>query len=475
MAASKSRSNKKREPSRLSAAAASRAARLVFDSAQTTDENTRHWANADQLGPVSALDPGVRRTLRSRARYEVANDTYAAGMISTLANDTIGTGPMLQLMSRDKAADSQVEREFWRWSQSIRLPQKLRTMRRAKAADGEAFGSLFTNPQLPNPVKLDLQLHEAEMISSPTWGIDSDTLNDGVILDDFGNVTAYVLLSDHPGERMGGSRLDFEYVRAQDMLHMFNADRPAQIRGCPEIAPALPLYAMRRRYALATIRAAEIAAMLSWLLKTQDSPTDPVDLVPLDSVDMERGMGMTLPAGWEPFQLKAEQPTVAYEQFTKAIIREIARCLNMPFAVAAGDSSDYNYASGRMDYQIYFKAIDVERSYWELNALDVVFAKWWQEARLVRGLLPETLRGREVPEHSWRWDGREHVDPLKEANAQAVRLAAHTTTLADEYAKQGHDWEEKLRQRAKELSLMAELGLSVDASENSSGGDDEDE
>ena len=53
----------------------------------------------------------------------------------------------------------------------------------------------------------------------------------------------------------------------------------------------------------------------------------------------------------------------------------------------------------------------------------------------------------------------EHVDPAKEASAQATRLANHTTTLADEYARRGLDWEIQLRQRAKELALMGELGI----------------
>jgi capsid protein len=58
------------------------------------------------------------------------------------------------------------------------------------------------------------------------------------------------------------------------------------------------------------------------------------------------------------------------------------------------------------------------------------------------------------------------VDPAKEANAQATRLANHTTTLADEYAKRGLDWETQLRQRAKELSLMNELGLAAAQSQS---------
>ena len=51
------------------------------------------------------------------------------------------------------------------------------------------------------------------------------------------------------------------------------------------------------------------------------------------------------------------------------------------------------------------------------------------------------------------------MDPLKEANAQAKRLETGATTLAIEYARVGLDWEEQLRQRAKEVALMNELGL----------------
>jgi hypothetical protein len=39
----------------------------------------------------------------------------------------------------------------------------------------------------------------------------------------------------------------------------------------------------------------------------------------------------------------------------------------MPFNVAAGNSSGYNYASGRLDHQTYFKAIRVEQAQLEVR------------------------------------------------------------------------------------------------------------
>ena len=61
--------------------------------------------------------------------------------------------------------------------------------------------------------------------------------------------------------------------------------------------------------------------------------------------------------------------------------------------------------------------------------------------------------------HQWFWDGREHVDPSKEAAAQAQRLESNTTTLAEEYAKVGKDWQKELLQRAKEKAFMKKIGL----------------
>ena len=63
--------------------------------------------------------------------------------------------------------------------------------------------------------------------------------------------------------------------------------------------------------------------------------------------------------------------------------------------------------------------------------------------------------------HLWFWDGAESVDPAKTATAQEKRLANNTTTLAAECAKEGRDYLSVLRQRAKELKLMRQLGIPV--------------
>ena len=68
-----------------------------FDAAMTTLDNARHWSMADSLSADAAMSPDVRQTLRNRSRYEIANNAYAKGMVSSIAGDVIGTGPRLQI------------------------------------------------------------------------------------------------------------------------------------------------------------------------------------------------------------------------------------------------------------------------------------------------------------------------------------------------------------------------------------------
>ncbi len=83
-----------------------------YDAAVTSDDNRRHWMNADGLSADAANSSDVRRILRNRARYEIANNSYAKGIVLTLANDVIGTGPRLQMLTEDAEANRRIERMF---------------------------------------------------------------------------------------------------------------------------------------------------------------------------------------------------------------------------------------------------------------------------------------------------------------------------------------------------------------------------
>ena len=422
---------------------ATRALRAKYDAAQTTEDNTRHWQWADDLSANAANDPAVRKKLRKRSRYEVANNSYARGLALTLANDAIGPGPRLQLLTPDKDANRKIEREFSRWMAASRLAEKLRALRMAKMQDGEGFLVLADNGRLRSPVTLDVRLIEADRVATPfsTFIQEDSRAVDGIRFDEFGNPESYHVLRSHPGE-VGSQEAD--EVSAYNMVHWFRVDRPGQARGVPEITAALPLFAMLRDFTIATLDAAKAAAAVSFVLKTMananGSTTDTTDQddTAFETIEFVRNMGMTLPEGYDMSQFKSEHPNSHLQMFVDIILREIGRCLNVPKAIITGDSSSYNFASGRMDGQVYWKSVEVERKHCENVVLDPIFGKWLDEALLVGDVIPAGL-GAFDADHQWFWPGREHVDPTKNANARATNLASGSTHRAREYAIEGLD------------------------------------
>lgn len=423
-----------------------------YDTADSTD-NANHWANADSLSIRMLNSVGVRQTLRNRARYEVKNNSYALGIEKTIVNDTIGRGPRPQIISASRELSNAIENAFVNWARSVNFYEKLRIARAARNHDGEAFLLLSNNPKNEFET-LDVRLIEAEQIATPYYVDDKENAVDGIIYDEWGNPVIYHLLNTHPGDLLYTT--EKRDIGAGNIIHWFTSNRPGLCRGIPEITPALNLFAMLRRFTLATLTAAETAASVAAVLKSDAPAIEDADLPnPLEEIDLPRGTMMTLPAGTSLQQFAAEHPNTTYSEFKHEILNEIARCLNMPYNIAACNSSSYNYASGRLDHQTYYKSIKVDQSYCETKVLAPIFWNWFEEWVLANG------KGFDYNDMrlEWYWDGMEHVDPSKEANAQETKLKNMTTSLATEYARVGKDWLSELEQISTERTEMKRLGL----------------
>jgi len=448
--------------------------RARYDSAQTTPTNKQHWAAADSLSPRAAITSQVRLTLRNRSRYEIANNCYAKGIVSTLVGYTIGSGPEFGLdyvgedMDRSEASRVArlVSRLFWDWWDEAGMPTKLHTCFHAVAGDGEGFLRRYSvdtdrNPLWESPVTLNFQPIEADYCESQALTLNSD--DSGVIVDENGDVKGYYLYEQHPGDYFTPISTP-KPVRRSDIYHVYKSERPGQLRGVPWLTPALPIFANMRRFVLATLGAAEAAANPAGILYTDAPPDSDEDVyaTPFEEIQIARSALMTLPNTYKMTQFQAEHPNAQYEAFITACVREAARCVDMPVVLAL-DASKYNYASGRLDLQGFWQARSSERYHLgERQLCNRAYRDWLDEAWLIPGYLPPAFR-RTVKDWvpNWRWREPEHVDRSKEATGQQTELANHTTTLQREYARRGLDWETELRQRAREIELMKELGINM--------------
>jgi len=425
----------------------------TYDAARDTTDMQNYWANADAYDADSANSKAVRAKLVQRARYEVANNGYADGIVQTHANYVMGTGPSLRMRTRNKNLNAMIEAAWQQWTKAVQLRRKLWCMTHAKVQDGETFGLLRNNPRLRSPVDLDLILIETEQVTSPRIIPYAVGYIDGIRYDEFGNPISYDVLKYHPGGQFAWSGTEFEQIPAKWMLHWFMLRRPGQHRGVPEFRSTLNVGASSRRWREATLAAAETAADYAAIIHTNLTPDGADQVSPLTTVDFDKRMMTALPMGWDVQQMKAEHPGATYEAFHAAQVNEMARPKSIPQNLAMCNSSGYNFASGKLDHGTYFLTIDLERADCEDTVLDPLFDRWFERAILAYGWgFDATLAAR----HSWDWPHHPIGDPESEANAVDKRLKNGSTTLSQVYAEQGLDFEDHIAEMA------TDYGLSVD-------------
>lgn len=437
-----------------------------------------HWSNADHRSPNYAASSAVRRSLRSRSRFEVIeNNPYLAGMVLTLANDFTGSGPKTQITDRRLSKTTQrfIEQEYEDWKAATKYRPKLWQQRMAKCTDGETFKKAYLSHRLETPVKFNVRVYEADYCTSegvPDAKQTELTEVDGIRFDKNQEPTDYFLLDEHPGGSTFAMRaLSGRWYPDRVVTHWYRPTRNWN-RGIPETAPSLPLCALLRRYTLAAVKAAETNSSLTAVLESQmpaaggvfggDADADDV----FDTIPIEHDMFTILPFGYKFSTFNGGQPTIAYDPFVSALLREIARPLLVPFNLASGSSKDSNMATAIVDSHIYKEGGKQERMTCGECVLDPDFALWWQFARLIPGYLPADAIaiGPAPPRHKDRWDpiGLDHTDPTKVANA--LKIAHDAGFITDRDIQEGHynrtveDWQEDMRDQQK---FRAEIGLPV--------------
>jgi capsid protein len=451
---------------------AGRPLRARYDAAQTASENSRRWALTDLLSAAAANSKPVRQKLCSRMGYCLDNNSYAAGIVETKVKDLIGTGPTpkVKIRTMPDEACGQVEAAFMAWWRAVKGLEKLKTIAKAKVGrTGEGFLILQNYDRVADPVKLYPRDIEADQCTTPNAGIDNRTWIDGVNIDRLGNAVSYDVLKQHPGDLFFAhlNPQDYDTIDARYVIHWFRKNRPGQLRGIPEMTPALELFEQMRTYRMATLSAAEHAALFSLYLESTapaDSATN--DPAPFTGQDIERGMFIEGPAGFKPYQLKPENPQSTYQMFVYCLLAEACRCIGMPFIIALGSAHEANFSSARSDFLNYRDGLVVDREDCEDVVLDRIFFAWLTEAILVSraggaadGLMPTGLDIADVSV-DWHWPGWAMLDPLKDAQSDTERLGNNTLTYEQYFAEQGKDWDVQFRQLAKEKALRDKLGLS---------------
>lgn len=431
----------------------------ALDSASGGDD-AAYWAYATNASADEIASAEARQVLRARCRYEYLNDPFAQNAARNLAIAVVGIGPRLQIHS-DRDGATAIERGFQKWSKAVRLVHKLHLAVRALVYDGEAFFRFVQDDRIPGG--FNMELIDAGRITSPTFGgYDRDeNVLDGIRFDRYGNPVSYTVARHVVNPIYSGIPIEFETVPADEIIHLFIADLPGQHRGLPLMQSSLKSLSSLRRYNMAVIEAAETAACYAAMLESQALPLNesPDELAAMDEFTVPRRGAVVLPKGWKAYQMKAEQPTAQHGEFVKATLTGIGAGVGQPRNIISNDSSDYNYSSGRLDHQTFFRYVELIQQLLEYP-LDTIFDRYIEETG--------QNADRNNIDVEWYFAELAHVDPLKEADAAIKLNDAGLLTKQEYFAKFGQDWEAQLAQWNAERQRMQSASTKKISAENDS-------
>ncbi len=449
--------------------------------------------------------------IRERSRDLNRNDAHASGITSTMTINVIGTGirPQSRVDKEDLGIDEKVANDFqtkaervWkRWIPYADAGERMdfyeiqQLVDRQILENGEAIIVPLRLKDKDRPYSLALQLIESDRLNTPADKKSDKSIRSGVKIGEKGEPISYFIQKTHPGDishRSAEQARQYIEIQAKNdqvrknIFHLYYVLRSGQTRGVPFFAPVLTYFKDLAEYAEAELVASRIAACFSLFITSEASMDVAVNSAYEKNQSgqmvesLEPGMIKHLMPGESITSFNPQRPSATFEPFVDRILRAISAALGLPYELVAKDFSKTNYSSARaalLEARRYFKV----RQEWLAQKLcQPVWEMLLEEAYLKGEIdvgnfyekgkpLPAWLRARWIAP-GWSW-----VDPLKEVKASREAIAGNISSLADEVAGQGKDWEEILEQRAREEQKRKELDLPEMAAGSKTPKDEEDE
>jgi lambda family phage portal protein len=437
-----------------------------WDGAVRDTEKNSQWCLADGRHINSVLVDSLK-TVQDRCLYETRINPTVEGTIETHKNDVVGKdGPKLQVQTDDDAFNEAAERVFREeFCESADSTGKLSVGDYLKLGIeslwnvGTIFSQIIYDNDAETILKTKLHAITPQRLSSPYEKTGDPLHLLGVERNKAGRPRMYHITEDTDDYRYGYP-LSFKTIAipASQAICEFKMHQEGQVLGFPWLSSSLQCQEDLRGYDQAVLDAAKTAAILAVLAySTGDMAADPPDGA--NTIDPRRftpGAINFMPEQWQPMMLNPTQPANNHVEYRSERQREIGRPVGMPLMQIRLDSSGHNYSSARFDASIYNRANTNIQNWLERRILKRMFRLVMAESMLL-GLLPKR-NVKEIPTQ-WNWDQPPHVDPVKEAMAERIRL--ENRTLSPQLACAGHgiDFEQLCHDWKRANDILKKNGL----------------
>ena len=429
----------------------------------------------------SELRPALR-TLRNRCRELARNDEYVRRYLQLLKTNVVGPqGVSVQAKARnsdnslDAPGNKIVEKAWARWSKvgnctvdgRLSFVDAQRLVVETVARDGEALVRLI--PGAANGDRFAIQFLEADLLDEElTRKLDNGNMvRMGVEVDAFGRAVAYHLLREHPGDHEFAEGYTRKHTRvpADQLLHIFQPDRPHQTRGSPSMAAAINALKMLHGYREAELVAARVSSAKMGFITSPDGDGyggEDVENENSPIMSAEPGTFEQLSAGESIQMFDPQHPVSAFADFHKAVLRGIASSLGISYASLASDLESVNYSSirqGALDERDHYRTL---QAFLITHFIEPVFQAWLTSAMTVGSLpLPMTRHEKFSGAIVYRPRGFSWIDPVREINAQVTGIQNGLLSMQDVATHYGADIEDVFESIQRERELADKYGIGL--------------
>lgn len=405
--------------------------------------------------------------LRDVARELVRNNPHAESALTTIVDHTVGGWG---IVAKPKPTNREAAERWQAWAgttacdadgrQTLAGLQKL--VMRTVVESGEVLvRRRLRRPEDNLPIPIQLQVLEPDFLDTAKDVAElanGGRIIHGVEIDGIGHRVAYWLFPEHPGSlRMAyGASVR---VPASNVLHIFKAQRPGQVRGPSWFAPVLLRFKDFDEFEDATLMKQKIAACLAVITSDVDGSApalgtaDDTDDPGIDS--LEPGVILNVPPGRAVDVV--QPPSVRdYADYTQTTLRSIAAGLGVTYEDLTGDYTNLPFSAARMSRLRHWARVYD----WQWNLLipqfcDPVWA-WVMEAAAIMGL-------REVPGAEWSAPPMPMIEPDKEGLAYQRNVRSGIMTLSEAIRERGYDPDVMLAEMAADNKTLDRLGLVLDS------------
>jgi len=407
--------------------------------------------------------------LQSRSRELVRNNAYAARAMQVIQANVVGKGIRPAIVHKNSAVEAKVRKAWQEWGETVQCDMDdtanvygLQSLAmRAQAESGEVFIRKRFVKDGENLV-LKLQMLESDFLvteqnSAVVQGKQNkgNKIVQGIEYSKKGKIIAYHFFKEHPANLGLGINWDYNIatvrVPAEEVIHLYKADRPKQNRGTPWLTPVMQRLKDFDDYEQAQLMRQKISACFMAFVTDPDGDLDSEQQKKILS-KLEPATIEILPAGRHIELADPPQVNENYADYTRVMLQAVATGVGISYEAMTGNLKDINFSSSRMGWLEFQRNIDQ----WRSNANTQMNSKimgWFLEWQFLLGVDTTEI------EHTWTSPRREMIDPAKEVPSLIAAVGAGFKSVSEVVRESGKNPEEHFAEIKAEREMFDKMGL----------------